>query len=122
MDLTAVVALVIVLRDYLPVGRNVVAVLRHDEQPFCLVVLDQFAELADVGRKTRRVAGDVYEDPSLPLPHPCFHEVVRGIAAIETRLRRETGPPFEGSVERIGPAMVRAPDHGPAHRLVAAAE
>jgi hypothetical protein len=109
MDLGAVVALVIVLDDDLPVGRKLVVMAAAENQTLGLVVRDQGIERADVLAQIRSIAGRVHEDPSTPLRDARGHQIVARIGQVESLLRGKTGPPFELSLEVVHPPVVRTP-------------
>jgi hypothetical protein len=67
VDGRAVVALVVVLGQNLPVGRHVVVVAGGDDELVAGVVPDELPQVADVLLERGRVAARVGEEPAVPL-------------------------------------------------------
>jgi hypothetical protein len=89
VDGGAVVALMIVLGQNLPVRRDLVAVARADDEVGATVVLDEILQIARMLFERWGVAACVGEEPSVPLSDAHGDEVMPGpveaIGLAETR-------------------------------------
>jgi hypothetical protein len=63
----AVVALVVVLYQNLPVGRDLVVVAGGDDEVLTVIVSDQILQITSVSLEREGVSADVGEEPPLPL-------------------------------------------------------
>ena len=108
MDARAVVALVVVLGDRLPVRVDHVVVRRRDEHPVDLPRRDQLVEVADVLVQRRRVTGRVHEHPAVPLGDARGDQ--RVLALVEAGHVAEPGRAVQRPVQAVDPRVVRALD------------
>jgi hypothetical protein len=118
VDDGAVVALVVVLGDDLPVRRYLVVVAGARHELLGTVVLYQLPEVAYVLPERGSVAAGVREEPAVPLDDAERHE--RVTVSVEARELPEPRSACEGPVEPVRPRVVRAADEllvGPAARL-----
>src|SRR5205807_55745 len=111
VDARAVVALVVVLHDGLPVGGDLVGVVRAGPQRLGTVRGEQVFEGAEVGGQRRCGTGGVDEQPAVPVGDGYLDEAVRG--GVEGGDRAHGGRGGERTVEAVGPAVVRADDAAP---------
>ena len=124
VDGGAVVALVVVLGQDLPVGAGVVLVLPGHLQPAHLVRRDVFGQRAQRVRERGGRPRCVHEHQAVPLGHRQLDEPP--LAGHEARLVQEAGGRQYPAAQRIGPRVVGADDglalRGPAagQQLVAA--
>jgi hypothetical protein len=109
MDHRAVVALLVVLDDDLPVRLHVVLVRLGGHQRLRVVRRDDRLELADVLTELPGGAGPVDEDPAVPLMHPDRREGERGPVVVLVDVP-EVRRPDQASVVPVGPRVVRADD------------
>ena len=110
MDRRAVVALVIVLGDRLPVRLDGVLMRGADEQTIGLPPPHEGVEASDVLPERRRRTVRVDEDPSLPFMDPSRDERVVGLR--EPFQVAETRGGAERPVELVDPCVVGALDRG----------
>ncbi len=111
VDQRAVVALVVVLEQHLPVRRHLVVVPGAQVQPLGRVRADDVVEGAEVRLERHRGAGGhvtegVHEQPAAPPPQRQLHQPVRG--RVERGVLPEAGGGAQRPVERVGPRVVRA--------------
>ena len=110
--LGAVVALVVVLHDDLPVRRELVLVARPEHQGLRRVVVDREARVADPLGERLRVAARVEEEPAVPRLERHLHQREALSRDVELEARRRT----QVALQAVDPGVVRAPD--PALRAV----
>jgi hypothetical protein len=114
MDRRAVVALVVVLHDHLPVRPHLVVVPGPGAQLRDAVGLDQTGQRTEVVRQRRGTTGGVDEHPTLPDLHRYLDQTVP--VRLEPGHRPHRGRGGQRAVEAIGPAVVRADDAAPGRR------
>jgi hypothetical protein len=117
MDAGAVITLLVVLDDRLPVGLHDVLVSARDEGAPGLPVLDQVTEVPEVCVEAWRLAVGVHEDPAHPLPHGDIDQRVR--ALVEPRHVAEPGSSLQRAVQPVHPGVIRALDGVDVPRLAA---
>ena len=114
VDRRAVVALVVVLRQHLPVGVDHVLVAGQRDQRLDAVGGDDLVQSAQLVRQRARVTGGVDEDVAVPLLRRDGHQ--RELGGVEpghvTEVRGGDQPPVQG----VGPGVVRADDGAVAGR------
>jgi hypothetical protein len=109
VDQRAVIALVVVLRDDLPVGRDLVGVAGFDFEPGRVVRRDELVEGAQVIGERCGGAGGVHENPAVPLHRGQLYEPVPpGLEALAHARRG-----LQRAGQLIGPSVVRADDGPP---------
>ena len=108
VDLGAVVALVVVLDDQLPVRRDLVRVRSADHQAPGFVPVDPLREVPHVLLERRRVGRGVHEHPAVPFGHADLGQ--RELAAVEPGQLAERRRRAQGAVQPVDPGVVRAPD------------
>src|SRR5215212_2846781 len=115
VDGGAVVTLVVVLDEYLPVSLDLVAAPGDRHELAGAMVPDHLPQIAHVLLEGRRVPARVREQPPLPLGDPGRHE--RVIGPVEAGTTAETRSPLQAPVQPIRPSMIRAADEPAARRL-----
>jgi hypothetical protein len=75
-----------------------------------LVGRHEVIEVPSVRVEVGRITGRVDENPPVPLMGPRFTKGVVGITLVEARLDGHGWPPFELSIESIGPSVIGALD------------
>ena len=117
VDRRAVVALVVVLGQDLPVGRRVVLVRAGDDQPAHLVRREQLVERAERVVERGGLARAVDEDQAVPLRDRQLDQAP--LAGVEAGPALEAGGRAQVPVQAVGPGVVRADDHALAGRRAA---
>ena len=112
VDRRAVVALLVVLGDHLPVGRELVGVGRHGDQVLGPVRRDDLVEPGDVVIERAAVAGRVDEDPAVPDDDRDREQPE--LALVEAlELAEASRCVAQGAVQLVAPGVVRADDAAP---------
>src|SRR5215212_9343190 len=115
VDRRAVVALVVVLNQDLPVRRHLVAVPGDRHELTGAVVPDHLSQVAHMLLERRRVSARVREQPPLPLSDPDRYE--RVVGPIKSGYPAESRSPLQAPVQPVSPRVVRATDEPAARRL-----
>ncbi len=116
MDDRAVVALLVVLDDDLPVGLDDVVMPGDGAQPFRGVWRDDGLDGSDVRTERARIACRIGENPAVPLDDPDRRQPeLRGVEALDAAITRRAA---QRSVQAVRPAVVRADDRVAARRRV----
>src|SRR5215203_7336177 len=108
VDGGAVVALVVVLGQDLPVRRYLVVVAGSDDELLATVVPDQLLQVAGMLLERRGVAAGVREDPTVPL-HDA-HRDEGALSLVETIGLSEARRAPELPVKPVGPGVVGTTD------------